>query len=427
VRWWPFFLIITALAGQTQPAEVAAREEKPAFQSNVNLVRVPAVVRDKQGHAIGGFQKQDFQLTDQGRPQEIAQFAIEGGAVPKPAGQQTKSETPDAPAAAGSTPAAAASTPAARARFVACVFDDLYLTTEELLKARKAALKHIEPGIAPQERIALFTLSGNVSLEFTDDVAKFREKLTKVKSIPPQPHQPQASFYLADQFVNLHDKEALAAQVDVTMQYLQLPPELRGQAVATAEDTLREVAIEGWAKATNSLRTLNDIIRSLAAMPGDRIVILASPGMYLPGDLQKGLSATLDRATRSGVVINTLDVRGVYTNEPNRIDLRSTAQGGEQTQMRMARYESTAGMAQGMVLSDLAHSTGGTAVDDNDLLGGFNRLANAPEYVYYLGYYPQDLKPDGRFHEIKVTLANGNGLSIQARRGYWAPPDAPKP
>jgi VWFA-related protein len=273
----------------------------------------------------------------------------------------------------------------------------------------------------------LFALSGNVSLEFTDDAAKFREKLTKVKSIPPSAHQPQASFYLADQFVNHHDKEALAAQVDVTMQYLQLPPELKQEAVATAEDTLREVAIEGWAKATNSLRTLNDIIRLLAAMPGDRIVILTSPGMSLPDDMQKGLSDTIDRATRSGVVINTLDARGVYANEPNRIDLRTTAQGGEQTQMRVARYDSTAGIVQGLVLSDLAHSTGGAAVDDNDLLSGFNRLANPPEYVYYLGYYPRDLKPDGRFHEIKVTLANGNGLSIQARKGYWAPPDAPKP
>jgi hypothetical protein len=38
-----------------------------------------------------------------------------------------------------------------------------------------------------------------------------------------------------------------------------------------------------------------------------------------------------------------------------------------------------------------------------------------------LGFYPKDLKPDGKFHELKVTLANGNGLSMQTRKGYWAP------
>jgi hypothetical protein len=79
---------------------------------------------------------------------------------------------------------------------------------------------------------------------------------------------------------------------------------------------------------------------------------------------------------------------------------------------------------QGLILDTLAYSTGGTAISDNDLLGGFNRLANPPEYVYYLGFYPRDLKPDGKFHEIKVTLANGQGLSVQARKGYWAPSHA---
>jgi hypothetical protein len=72
-------------------------------------------------------------------------------------------------------------------------------------------------------------------------------------------------------------------------------------------------------------------------------------------------------------------------------------------------------------LGDLAHGTGGTALSQNDFLAEFNRLANPPEYVYYLGFYPKDLKPDGKFHEIKVTLANGKGLSVQARKGYWAP------
>jgi hypothetical protein len=38
-----------------------------------------------------------------------------------------------------------------------------------------------------------------------------------------------------------------------------------------------------------------------------------------------------------------------------------------------------------------------------------------------VGFYPQDLKPDGKYHEIKVTLANNKGLSVQARKGYWAP------
>ena len=43
------------------------------------------VLARSAGTTIGNLQKQDFQLTDRGKPQEIAQFALEGSAVPKAA------------------------------------------------------------------------------------------------------------------------------------------------------------------------------------------------------------------------------------------------------------------------------------------------------------------------------------------------------
>ena len=161
VRSWSFFLAhAAALAAQTQTGEVTTREETPTFQSSVNLVRVPVVVRDKQGHTLGSFHKEDFQLTDRGKPQYIAQFAIEGSAaqpIPVGAGHARpaapQAEIPAEPAArlqAGMVPT----------RFVAFVFDDVHLKLEDLMNARVAALKHIEQGIPPQERVALLTLSG---------------------------------------------------------------------------------------------------------------------------------------------------------------------------------------------------------------------------------------------------------------------------
>ena len=52
----------------------------------------------------------------------------------------------------------------------------------DLMNARLAALKHIGQGIPAQERVALLTLSGKVTLEFTDDAAKLREMLMKNKA-----------------------------------------------------------------------------------------------------------------------------------------------------------------------------------------------------------------------------------------------------
>ncbi len=415
MRAWPSFLLVAALAAQTPAGEVTTREEIPTFQSSVNLVRVPVVVRDKQGHTLGNFHKGDFELSDRGKPQYISQFAIEGSAVPKSAPK------PPAEAAIPGEPAATAPKLVVPTRFTAFVFDDVHLKTEDLMNTRVAALKHIDPGISPHERIALLTLSGRVSLPFTSDLAKFREALMKIAPVPP-PHQtfPPASFFVADQWMNRDDRQALSLQTGITMDCLNMTGHAAAAAAGIAQDTLREVANEGRGEAVNAFRTLDYIVSLLSSMPGDRMIILVSPGMYLPDELQKDVTESIDRATRAGVIINTLDARGVYTVDPTG-DVPGCRLTNQNTQMLVAKYDNFANLAQGMVLRDLADGTGGTAVSQNDFLAEFNRLANPPEYIYYLGFYPKDLKPDGKYHEIKVKLTNTKGLSVQARRGYWAP------
>ncbi len=417
MRCCSFLLLAAALAAQTQSSEVATRDETPTFQSSVNLVRVPVVIRDKQGRTLGSYKKEDFQLTDRGKPQSIAQFAIEGSAVPKPAAQP--SAQADIPWQAATGPKLAAPT-----RFVAFVFDDIHLKIGDLMNARAAALKHIEHGIPPQERVALLTLSGKLSLEFTDDLAKFRETLMKVMPVPPRVHFPPASFFVADTWVNREGEDPrsaeLAMQTSITIDCLQLTGRSASEAGSIAQSTLREVANEGQDDARNAFHVLNYIVRLLGSMPGDRVMILVSPGIYLPDELQRDLSESIDRATRSGVIINTLDARGVYTVEPIG-DVPGCQLTSQQTEQQVVNYEHAELTSQGMILGTLAYSTGGTTLSGNDFVAEFNQLANPPEYVYYLGFYPKDLKPDGKYHEIKVTLANGKGLSVEARKGYWAP------
>ena len=73
------------------------------------------------------------------------------------------------------------------------------------------------------------------------------------------------------------------------------------------------------------------------------------------------------------------------------------------------------------VLAEVAQGTGGEFVhNNNDLQAGF--AAFAPTPAYYLAFDPTDIKQDGKFHELKVELADKHkGFSIQARRGYFAP------
>jgi hypothetical protein len=38
-----------------------------------------------------------------------------------------------------------------------------------------------------------------------------------------------------------------------------------------------------------------------------------------------------------------------------------------------------------------------------------------------LGFSPQNLKYDGSYHELKVKVGNLRNVTLQVRRGYWAP------
>ncbi len=58
--------------------EMSTEESIPTFRANVNLVEVRVVVRDAQGHTVGGLKKEDFQLLDNGKPQVITRFSAEG-------------------------------------------------------------------------------------------------------------------------------------------------------------------------------------------------------------------------------------------------------------------------------------------------------------------------------------------------------------
>jgi VWFA-related protein len=340
-------------ASQNAP-EMATREEPTAFQAKVNLVMVPVVVRNAQGHAIGDLPKESFQLFDKGKPQEIARFTVEKTGAP--AVQESK--------APGNQPAATAEEKGppvvAPERFVAYFFDDVHLTSGDLVRVRDAADRHMAT-LQPADRAAVYAMSGEVSLDFTDDRTKLHDAL------------------------------------------LRLRPGVMVRTGALSDAELRTYA---------SLDNLKAIIRRMAVAPGQRTIMFVSPGFdtFAPQYIQVE-TEILESAIKANVIISTLDARGLYTDP----SLDASTRGGRGGSL-------SAAIARANILAELAAGTGGTFYQNsNDLDEGFRRLATAPEYIYLLGFSPQNLKLDGSFHSLKVTLKNGSGVTIQARRGYYAP------
>jgi hypothetical protein len=103
-------------------------------------------------------------------------------------------------------------------------------------------------------------------------------------------------------------------------------------------------------------------------------------------------------------------------------DVSQSRTAGPTVSVYMNQYAAESAIAQNNVLSELAYGTGGTYFHNgNDLQEGFRRTAAAPDYYYMLGFAPQDLKSDGNFHSLKVTLKEKQPYSLQARKGYYAP------
>jgi VWFA-related protein len=415
---------------EANASEITTHDSPATFQTKVNLVQVQVVVRDRNGKPVGNLQKEDFLLFDQGKRQEISKFTVQKLSDLSPA-----SEVPNEQIIAGDTKPAPAPPPIA-AHFIAYLFDDVHLDFGELVRARDAADANMNETLGPTDRAAIFTTSGQTTLEFTDDKAKLRAALLSLRSRPQtinaQTDCPYITYYMADRLINFSDSFASDALTAETLACPGAPPippggaqQVQAQALQMARAMAQRVLAAGGYDTRLALTTLRDVIRRISFMPGQRSIILVSPG-FLTIEDRSAVGELVDRAAHANTVISSLDPRGVYNNSLPDASRPTYSAAAENM---ISEYERTQMDLQADILGELADGTGGAFFHtNNDLKAGFRRVADTPEYIYMLGFSPVNLKPDGSYHKLKVTLApSAGGLGVQARRGYFAPKHAADP
>jgi VWFA-related protein len=406
---------------QTMP-EITQHEATTMFQVNVRLVQVHVVVREGHGKAIGTLHKEDFHLFDNGKPQVITQFNIE-----QPGFQVAREQKTSDSSTSGKTPAALLAVPE---RYIAYVFDDVHLAMSDLMQARIAAERNMAT-LRPTDRAAIFTTSEQNSLDFTDDRTKLHEALLK---LVPKPFNegtitqcPKMTYYIADLIINKNDAQAMAVvTTDALACQFQDDPDYEKEAEQLARVTAMQGLASGDAETHLVLASMKDIIRRLSAAPGERLLVLVSPGFITPTQ-EFDRDEIVDRAVRANITINTLDARGLYVEVPGGDAARAVPPKAQIAAIE-TQYQLANDSANDEVMQDFANGTGGTFFhNSNDLDEGFKRVASAPEYYYLLSFSPQNLKLNGQFHKLKVTVNAAEKFSIQARRGYFAPKQSPRP
>ena len=377
-----------------------------------NLVEVPVVVHDGRGQVVHGLTAADFELLDNGKPQVITAFSTRSSPS-----ASAKAEVPG-PEQAGSVTAPAPSA-GAPSRFVALFFDDIDMDLADLVAAREAGQSFIKEGFGAADRFGVFTSSARVTLEFTQDEARLGEALTGLRPRLRRPDAigcPPISTYQAYLIVEMKSEDAIELAM-VEGAVLQCPSARQG--VIRRADQILEVSdqISGTA-----LSELDRTIRLLEQARGERTLVLVSSGFLTSTfRMRRAVDSLLNNAIRSGVVINSIDAKGLVADLPISVALSK--------RQDLMAYRHSLSSQERHALNDpmaiLAEGTGGRLFQNsNDLERGFRELAAAPELSYVLGFSPSDLKPDGRLHNIRVRVTVPGRHAVEARRGYYAPTEA---
>jgi VWFA-related protein len=422
-------VVETAAANQPPPPTVPpppAPDKDVVLHVNVNELLVPVVVRDKRGAAVGNLTAKDFTVLDQGKPRTVTGFTLVRSTVP------VQAVHGDAQHAAADTPVAQA---AAQNRFIVFLFDDLHMEPADLVRTQKAAIAAMDTSLGATDYAAVISFAG-VNSGFTRDRIALQTavmKLTVHNSLRHDTHDcPDIDYYSADKILNQHDETefqiAVAKVMACTNMRAIVPGTSNGSSgLDNPDNAAQRMALSaashalamGEQDARASLAAVSAVVHAMAKLPGQRSLILVSPGfLSLSPEMMFFKSSLLDEASASDVIVNALDARGLYAGNVD------ASQGSNTTISQIVggtSQDSFNAMQQSEnALAELANGTGGKFFhNNNDLEGGLKSLMAPPEYVYMLQVALNDVKPSGTYHRLQVKVDQAD-LQVQARRGYFA-------
>lgn len=383
----------------------------PTFHVEVNAVLVPVVVRDSQGRTVGDLQQQDFQVFDDGKQRRVSRFLVESHLL---------FEIGQNPAAPLTPPGTAPQPTSLPARVTVFLLDDMHLSYADLKYVRDAASKALDSALTGSDMAAVVTTSGKINSGLTRDRAMLTDA---IKAVQPQgiyrsdaAECPKISYYQADLILNQNSVPAFQDAVTQIMTVCdpKAPADLAKRLANTAAERVLNV---GTQDVLTTYAVTSEIVRRMANLPGQHLIILVSPG-FLPIEEQARAaeSRLLNLAAQSNVTISALDARGLYNPSVTAgEDMRNRAPGfvTDLREREMTVEENAMG--------ELAEGTGGDFFhNNNDLDAGFRKLLLAPETIYMLELRPDGTEPDGAYHRLSVKVDRDH-VHVQARRGYFAP------
>jgi VWFA-related protein len=411
--------LIQRQAGQsrTEKSQGETRQE-PSGQDQpirlkTDLIELRAVVTDKRGQPITDLKREDFELSENGKPQEVSFFSVVKIAG---RGEARKSESPTA-ITLPNVPPNVTRTAETPSRTVVLFVDTLHLSPSSLLRAKQSLRKFIDERLTDEDLAAIVTSAGSLAVveQFTRDRRILRYAVDR---LGPRPYARDTLFtpYIAA-MVDRGDREALQVAVAIYAAEEHIPPN-DPTIVQMVQAKARQVLSEATYLRRAALITLREVVQRVSDLPGQRLVVMVSDGFTLydhggshdTNDLQSAVS----RAVRSGVIIYSIDAKGLQPPA-----LFNASLGNIPNDPRISSYVSAGERELEDGLNALARDTGGEAFfNTNDTAGAMGRALDDNRVYYALAYYPAGEESEKKFRKITIKIKNHPDYQVRAQRGY---------
>jgi VWFA-related protein len=416
------FLFPAISLGQTKPEPSSDAQDVIKFDTS--LVQTDVMVFDKNGRFVDDLKPDQFQLKINKAQREISFFELIRS---NRAASQSEELKPDQPNTAKPPRSGA------QRRAVIFYVDDLHLAPTSLVRTREALLKFIDSSIGEKDLVAITSPSGQIGFlqQFTADKDALRSAVARLNyraNTKVDMEQPPMSEYIATK-IREGDEQAMVYYVQELQKQNCFRPPGGGAFICSMTpqsarqlvmQRAQQLVVQSAPATDDTLRLLEGLMRTAAQLPGRKVVFLISDGFYL-NDRKTGaidrIRRVTDAAGRAGVVIYTLDARGIVGDS---IDLTNN------------KPIDSCGFLTGASIGEISSSQDGLTALAADTGGQAFRNTNQPMHKWVekvmdetANYYLLAWKPDteeqkrGKFKNIEVSIVGRPDLKVRARTSYF--------
>jgi VWFA-related protein len=410
-----------------EPAQ--PRQQQDVIRTNTELVQTAITVLDKSGKFVDGLQREQFELTVDGKPRPIA--FLERIAAGSPRERELTASGLGVNASAPLPP------PTVPGRTIVFFIDDLHLEPDSLNRTRMMLQHFLDREMSSKDNVAIASASGQIGFleQFTNNRAVLDAALARLL-----PRQYDASGYSVGsstkmtEYMALHidtskgDDKVLNFYIEECMKGAstfrkakQMQAIVRASCETQVKNSARAVLMQAAQITQNTYNSLESLMRSAARAPGRKLAFFVSDGFLLDAGphaaaTRDKLEHVIDAAQRAGVVVYTIHARGLVNS--NYVDpggKRPFDGGGRLDIASTGELEATQD-----ALSALAADTGGRALRNTNFFDKWltNVLDETSNY-YLVAWRPEnDEERTPKFRHVKISVTGRPELSVRAPRGY---------